>query len=110
MQTADGIRVAQGSRGLGDVYKRPVQGRGNAARLGAVIALRGIGDPGVVPFMSDPDPGVAIEAARAVYDQYLPVGMPALAERIDGTIPSALRTERDPVSYTQLTARSKRHV
>ncbi|QKK09184.1 MAG: c-type cytochrome [Planctomycetota bacterium] len=70
-----------------------VQGRGSAARLGAVIALRAIGDPGVVPFMSDPDPGVAIEAARAVYDQYLPVGMPALAERIDGTIPAALMTE-----------------
>lgn len=70
-----------------------VQGRSSAARLGAVIALRAIGDPGVVPFMSDPDPGVAIEAARAVYDQYLPVGMPALAERIDGTIPAALMTE-----------------
>jgi len=79
--------------GAPDALIDQVQGRGRAARLGAVVALRAIGDPGVVPFMSDPDTGVAIEAARAVYDLYLPVGMPALAERIESTIPSALMIE-----------------
>ncbi|MDQ7012534.1 MAG: HEAT repeat domain-containing protein [Planctomycetota bacterium] len=70
-----------------------VQGRGRAARLGAVIALRQMAAPGVVPFMSDADPGVAIEAVRAVYDQYLATGMPALAEKIGSEIPAALLTE-----------------
>lgn len=70
-----------------------VQGRGRAARLGAVLALRSMGDPGVVPFMSDPDPGVATEAVRAVYDQYIPVGMPALAEKIGTGLTAPLMAE-----------------
>lgn len=70
-----------------------VQGRGRAARLGAVIALRRMAAPGVVPFLSDADPGIAIEAARAVYDLYLPAGLPALADKIGSEVPAALRVE-----------------
>lgn len=70
-----------------------VQGRGRSARLGAVLALRRLGHIGVVPFMSDPDPGVTIEAARAVYDLYLDAGLPALAEKIESGIDPALALE-----------------
>ncbi|MBK7404507.1 MAG: HEAT repeat domain-containing protein [Phycisphaerales bacterium] len=68
-------------------------GRGPSARLGVVIALRRLEQIGVVGFLADPDPRVAIEAARAVYDLHLASGMPALARRIGGTVDAALRIE-----------------
>ncbi len=63
-------------------------GMGAPARLGAVIALRRLGHPGVAGFLSDPDPSVAIEAARAVYDLRISDGVPVLAAMLDGPIPA----------------------
>lgn len=70
-----------------------VEGRGRAARLGAVLALRRLENMGVSAFLADPDPGVATEAARAVYDLYLETGLPALAKKIESEIDPALMTE-----------------
>ncbi len=66
------------------------QGMNAAARLGAVLALRRMGDEraaGVVGFLSDADAGVAIEAARAIYDLRIASGMPLLAGLIGSAIP-----------------------
>lgn len=64
-----------------------------AARLGAVVALRRMGHDGVTAFLHDADAGVAIEAARAIYDNRSKVGMPELAAMIDGAIPAGVAIE-----------------
>jgi len=63
-----------------------------SVRLGAVLALREARAEGVSAFLSDADPQVATEAARAAYDLFLPRATRALA----GMLPApsrALRTE-----------------
>jgi quinoprotein glucose dehydrogenase len=50
-----------------------------AARLGAVVALRRKGAPALERFLSDPDPLVVAEAARAIHDEFVDPAMPALA-------------------------------
>jgi quinoprotein glucose dehydrogenase len=57
-----------------------------AARLGAVLALRLMGSERVRRFLDDPDPAVAIEAARAMYD--LRAGLDKLAAVLDSDIPA----------------------
>jgi quinoprotein glucose dehydrogenase len=53
-----------------------------SVRLGAVVALRRLGDPRVKQFLDDADVAVATEAARAIHDADLLGAMPALAERL----------------------------
>ena len=53
-------------------------------RLGAVVALRRLRHLGLVPFLSDPEPRVVGEAARAVYDGWVEGALPALASLIAG--------------------------
>lgn len=50
-----------------------------AVRLGLVLAYRRLKDPAVCRFLTDPDPLVATEAARAVHDEQIPDRM-ALSE------------------------------
>lgn len=49
-------------------------------RLAAVLALRRNADSGVVDFLKDSEASVRLEAARAIYDQPVEAGLPALAE------------------------------
>ena len=51
-----------------------------AVRLGAVLALRRLGRPEIVPFLADADPKVATEAALAVYEAPIDKAMSALAD------------------------------
>lgn len=53
-----------------------------AVRLGALLALRKLGDPGVTRFLDDGDPALAVEAARAIYDVPIRAGLAALADRL----------------------------
>jgi quinoprotein glucose dehydrogenase len=62
-------------------------------RLGAVLALRWLRDPAVERLLFDPEPSVALEAARAVYDQPIPEAMPALAAMGDRFLASASAAE-----------------
>ena len=48
-------------------------------RLGAAVAMRQARDPWIERLLFDPDPSVALEAARAVHDRPIPEAMPALA-------------------------------
>ena len=50
-----------------------------AVRNGAVVALRRLKSPLVAAFLADADPGVVLEAARAIYDLEIAEAMPALA-------------------------------
>ena len=51
-----------------------------AIRLGVVLALRKLQCPKLDEWLSDSDPAVVAEAARAIYDQALTAPMPGLAK------------------------------
>ncbi len=55
-----------------------------AVRLGAVLALRSMGDDAVALALRDPDPFIAAEAARAIHDSEMESVMPDLANLADG--------------------------
>ncbi|HEY2880852.1 MAG TPA: PVC-type heme-binding CxxCH protein [Pirellulales bacterium] len=52
-------------------------------RLGAVLVLRRMKDAGVAKFLSDEEPQIVLEAARAIYDMPIADAMPDLAATID---------------------------
>ena len=55
-------------------------------RRSAVVALRRLKHEGVTLFLSDSDPLVAAEAARAIHDDFgIPAAMPALAGQLNQT-------------------------
>ncbi len=51
-----------------------------SVRMSAVVALRKLKNVEVSRFLADPDPGIVLEAARAIYDTPLTYRMPALAD------------------------------
>jgi quinoprotein glucose dehydrogenase len=51
-----------------------------AVRMAACISLRKLKNVEVSRFLEDPDPGIVLEAARAIYDTPLTYRMPALAD------------------------------
>jgi quinoprotein glucose dehydrogenase len=53
-----------------------------AARLGVILALRRMGAEQVSLYLNDPDPRLAAEAARAIYDVPIAAAMPSLAALI----------------------------
>lgn len=53
-----------------------------AVRLAAVLALRRKAAPEITRFLTDADPFVVEETARAIYDLPIPAALPALADRI----------------------------
>lgn len=53
-----------------------------SVRLAAAVALRKTGNPLIVNLLSDGDPKVVVEAARAIHDLPIAAGMPALAEML----------------------------
>ncbi|MEZ5965011.1 MAG: HEAT repeat domain-containing protein [Planctomycetota bacterium] len=55
-----------------------------AVRLALCVALRRLASPEVARFLDDALPAVALEAARAVYDQPIAEALPALAQRLEG--------------------------
>jgi quinoprotein glucose dehydrogenase len=62
-------------------------------RLGAAIAMRQLRDPAIERLLFDPDPTVALEAARAIHDQPVPEAMPALALLGDRFVDTASAAE-----------------
>ncbi|MBS0204337.1 MAG: HEAT repeat domain-containing protein [Planctomycetes bacterium] len=52
-------------------------------RMGAVLALRRLEDPGLADFLNDPEPLIVLEAARAIHDVPVAAAMPALAKLIE---------------------------
>jgi quinoprotein glucose dehydrogenase len=53
-----------------------------AIRLAALLAMRRMGNPGVAQFLSDSDPALVKEAARAIVDGGIEASMPELAKFI----------------------------
>jgi len=48
-------------------------------RMGAVLALRRMGDTGLADFLTDPEPLIVLEAARAIHDLPIVGALPGLA-------------------------------
>ncbi len=48
-------------------------------RMGVLLAMRHLQDPGVSAFLNDADAEVALEAVRAIHDEPIPAAIPALA-------------------------------
>ncbi|MGL6094709.1 MAG: c-type cytochrome, partial [Fimbriiglobus sp.] len=69
-----------------------------AVRLGVVLAMRRSQSAKLAEFVADPDPAVAAEAARAIYDQHVEKAMPPLAKLADE------RGLPDPIAYRALAA------
>ena len=69
-----------------------------AVRLGVVLALRRDPSPKLAEFLADPDPAVATEAARAIYDQRAESALPKLAALAGSPKLS------DPIGYRALAA------
>lgn len=69
---------------LGDVdaIKQVAKVDSVAVRMGALLALRRLGDPDVAMFLNDADPRLVLEAARAINDVPIDAAMPALANLI----------------------------
>ena len=55
-----------------------------SVRLGALLQLRRAAHPGIAQFLSDPDPFLVVEAARAIYDVPISDALPALAAMAPG--------------------------
>lgn len=72
-----------------------------AVRMGLVLALRKLESGKLAEFLADPDPKVALEAARAIHDERVEAAMPKLAELADKSgLP-------DFVAYRALSANQK---
>ncbi|MEX0670485.1 MAG: PVC-type heme-binding CxxCH protein [Pirellulales bacterium] len=53
-----------------------------AVRLVACLAMRRHADPAIAGFLTDPDPRITVEAARAIHDVPIPAANAALAARL----------------------------
>ena len=60
-----------------------------SVRLAALLVLRHAGDPRIASFLTDADPLLVVEAARAIYDGPIDEAMPALAALAGGLHPAA---------------------
>ncbi len=62
-----------------------VRVQNTAIKIGAVVALRRLGHPGLEVFLNDSDPLVVVEAARAIHDVPIPQALPGLAKLIENS-------------------------
>jgi quinoprotein glucose dehydrogenase len=62
-----------------DALYRAARDPSPAVRTGALLAMRRLGNPAVADFVSDPEPRVVLEAARAINDEPIAAAMPRLA-------------------------------
>ena len=77
-----------GLTGIGDVaqLRAAASHQNRSVRLAAVVALRRLQSPEVAAFLTDADPYVVLEAARAIHDDFsIPEALPALAGLIQTT-------------------------
>jgi quinoprotein glucose dehydrogenase len=63
-----------------------IQSESPAVRLGVLLALRRLNSPAIRQFLSDSDPRLVIEAARAIHDLPVSEALPDLAKLLDSGI------------------------
>ena len=80
-QAEDGIRDAQESRGLGDVYKRQVNGN---TILGGATQISALGGGGNLLVMTDNAGNLYSTSTSAVIPEAMPIGTSGQTIRHDG--------------------------
>jgi len=78
-----------------------------AVRLGAVLALRRMRDDAVALAVTDPDPFVAAEAARAIHDAEIDAAMPILAD-VASSLPGGDSREARSIGRRAVEAAARR--
>lgn len=63
-----------------------IQDKSSAVRLGMLLALRRLNSWAIKQFLSDSDPGLVVEAARAIHDLPITEALPDLAKLLDSGI------------------------
>jgi len=63
-----------------EALKKSTNDASPSVRLASVLAMRRLHMPEVASFLSDIDPNIVLEAARAIYDEPIPEAMPKLAQ------------------------------
>src|SRR4029079_8384973 len=81
-----GIMGLAGSAGSGEELVETGKHSSPAVRLAAAVAMRKLGSDHVAMFLSDTDPLVVVEAARAIHDLPIAAAMPKLATLITRTM------------------------
>ncbi len=73
--------AAMGLAGIGDVNAllAAASDSSPSARMGVLLALRRLEDPEIARFLTDADPLLILEAARAIYDVPIAPALPGLA-------------------------------
>ena len=73
--------------GKSDAWSKARRDDSPAARMGVLLALRRQEDPAIAGFLSDPDPRLVLEAARAINDVPITAAFAALAAvRVSSTM------------------------
>ncbi len=70
-----------------------------SARMGVLLTMRRLGDARIASFLKDSDPGIVLEAARAINDLTMVPALPALADLLSNVTP-----ENDPLVRRALNA------
>lgn len=60
-----------------------------SVRMGVLLSLRRLNDPGIARFLSDADPLLIMEAARAIHDVPIPAAFADLAKMINSITPGS---------------------
>ncbi len=66
--------------GKSDTWTKAARDESPAVRMGALLAMRRHQDPAITGFLSDPDPRIVLEAARAINDVPITTALSGLAE------------------------------
>lgn len=77
------VVVALSRLGADPLLASTAQDASRAVRLGGLLAYRRLADPAVGSFLSDFDPAIVREAARAINDLPISAALPALAALLD---------------------------
>ena len=71
--------VGLASSGKTAAWKSAIHDESPAVRMGVLLALRRLRDPEIAGFLTDSDPRLVLEAARAIFDVPIEPATPALA-------------------------------
>jgi quinoprotein glucose dehydrogenase len=87
------------STGDQDALREAARDTSAAVRLAALLAMRRLEMPEVAKFLSDPDPRLVLEAARAIHDAPIDAAMPQLAAAL--AAPNVGRASRPPSAASE---------
>jgi quinoprotein glucose dehydrogenase len=73
----------------GETLRATAADRSASVRMGVLLAMRRLQSPEIARFLDDPEPRLAREAARAIYDVPIEGALPTLAARIERPAPGA---------------------